>query len=408
VPTPFLHPFASPAADDFLTIVRGEGAAVFDDEGKRYVDALASLWYCQIGHGRADMAEVISEQVRTLENFNCFDRFTNEPAEQFADQVAETAPFPGGRVFLTNSGSESIDTAIKLCRLTMNRRDQPDRQLIITRHHAYHGVTYGGMSAQGLPGNKEGFGALLPGVRQAAHDDLGEFEQLFAEQGDRIAAVIAEPIIGAGGVRPPPPGYLAGLRTLCDAYGALLVFDEVICGFGRLGHWWGSDRVGVVPDLITFAKGCTSGYVPLGGVVVGRQVLDVLEADPTFVLRHGHTYSGHPTACAAGVKNMEILRAEGLFERATRIGTRLGEGLSRLVDEGLVSEARGDVGLWAVEMLDEVSAVAVRDDMLGRGVLPRPLGDRAIAFCPPLVIDDDDLDRCVSALEQSIRAVTGG
>jgi adenosylmethionine-8-amino-7-oxononanoate aminotransferase len=376
---------------------------VFDDEGKRYVDALASLWYCQIGHGRADMAEAIAGQVHLLENYNCFDIFTNEPAEQFCEEVAALAPIPEARVFLTNSGSEAVDSAIKLVRQAMTRRGEPDRHLIVTRHHAYHGVTYGGMSAQGLPPNKEGFGPLLEGVFQASHDDIGEVAELFREQGDRIAAVFAEPVIGAGGVRPPEPGYLEGLRKLCDEYGALLVFDEVICAFGRLGRWWGAEYYGVVPDAMTFAKGCTSGYLPLGGVVLGRKILDPLEADESFVLRHGHTYSGHPTVCVAGLKNIEILRDEGLLERARSVGDRLGAGLQSLTDDGLVSEARGEVAIWAVEMNEGVSALAVRDAMRERGVLPRPLGDTAVAFCPPLVISDDDLDLCLSTLEESLR-----
>jgi adenosylmethionine-8-amino-7-oxononanoate aminotransferase len=399
----FLHPFAPPAREEFLNIVRGDGAIVFDDQGNRYVDALASLWYCQIGHGRAEMVDAVATQMNVLENYNCFDIFTNEPADRFCDEVAALAPIPGARVFLTNSGSEAVDSAIKLVRQAMTRRGEPERHLVVTRHHAYHGVTYGGMSAQGLPPNKEGFGPLLEGVFQAAHDDITEIEALFREQGDRIAAVIAEPVIGAGGVRPPEPGYLHGLRKLCDEYGALLVLDEVICAFGRLGRWWGAEHYGVVPDAMTFAKGCTSGYLPLGGVVVGQAILDPLEADESFVLRHGHTYSGHPTCCVAGLENIRILRDEGLLDRAVDIGERLGSGLRAIADEGLVSEARGDVAIWAVEMNEGVSALAVRDAMRARGVLPRPLGDTAVAFCPPLVIEDDDLDLCLSALAESLR-----
>lgn len=402
--TPFLHPFARPTAgaDEFVTIVRGEGALVWDDRGREYVDGLASLWYCQVGHGRAEIVAAVADQMSTLEAYNAFDVFTNEPAERFAALVASVAPMAPARVFLTSSGSEAVDSAIKLARLTFSRQGRPERNLIVGRRNAYHGTTYGGLSAQGLPGNQEHFGPLLGPVVQVDSHDLGDVERAFAEHGDRIAAVLAEPVQGAGGVHPAPPGYLAGLRELCTAHGALLVLDEVITGFGRLGSWFAADLVGIEPDLVTFAKGCTSGYLPLGGVVVGPAVLDVLEADPAFVLRHGFTYSGHPAACAAGLANCDILGAGGLFERVDTIAERLGGGLRRLVDEGALAEARGVAGIWAAGLHAGQDPVAVRDRMLDRGVIARPIGPATIAFCPPLVATEDQLDRCVGALADSL------
>ncbi|MGH2685869.1 MAG: aminotransferase class III-fold pyridoxal phosphate-dependent enzyme [Actinomycetota bacterium] len=204
--------------------------------------------------------------------------------------------------------------------------------------------------------------------------------------------------LAAGGVVPPQPGYLEGLRGLCDEHGALLCLDEVICGFGRLGRWWGADRYGVRPDMVTFAKGVTSGYQPLGGVVLGRAALDPLESDPTFVLRHGHTYSGVPAPTAAAVANIEIIRREGLLERAGSIGERLSGGLRDLD----VAEVRGDGAIWAVGLHDGVDAAAVRDGMMAAGVIARPLGSSTIAFCPPLVISDEDVDRCVAALGSAL------
>ncbi len=209
-------------------------------------------------------------------------------------------------------------------------RGEPHRTVVVGRQRSYHGTAYGGTSIQGLTANQEGFGPLLPDVVHVAFDDLGELEALFAAQGERIAAVVAEPVIGAGGVWPAPPGYFEGMRRLCDQHGALLVLDEVITGFGRLGTWFGAEHLGVVPDLQTFAKGVTSGYQPVGGVVVGRKVREPLEADPTFVLRHGQTYSGHPTACAAGLANLALLTDEELLARAPRIGARLSAGLGAL------------------------------------------------------------------------------
>ena len=403
-PTAFLHPFARPAAaaDDFITIVRGEGAAVWDDRGRRYVDGLASLWYCAVGHGRSELIEAAHHQMQAIAAYNTFDIFTNEPAERFSALVAERSPLPGARVFLTSSGSEAVDTAIKLSRLTFSLQGHPERQLVVGRHNAYHGVAYGGLSAGGLPLNQEHFGPLLPNVHKVASHDLEEIEALFADRGHEIAAVLAEPVQGAGGVYPPSPGYLARLRELCDEHGALLVFDEVITAFGRLGSWFGAEHYGVTPDLITFAKGCTSGYLPLGGVVVGRAVLDVLEADPTFILRHGFTYSGHPTACAVGTANIEVLEADGLFERVPHLAARFAEGLGALAHKGLVAEARGAGAVWAVGMHPEVSALDVRAGLLARGVIARPIGTAAVAFCPPLVIDDADLDLCFSALGEAL------
>jgi putrescine---pyruvate transaminase len=403
-PSAFLHPYASPASDDFVTIVRGEGAAVFDNEGKRYVDGMASLWYCNVGHGRVEMADAVAAQMKSLEAYQTFDIFTNPPAEKICTELAELAPMPDARVFLTSSGSEAVDSGIKLARIAQARRGEPQRTVVVGRKYAYHGVTYGGLSAQGLPLNQEGFGPLLPEVEHVDNDDIGEVEKLFANRGDEIAVVLAEPVIGAGGVRPPLPGYLAEVRRLCDANGAFLLFDEVICGFGRLGEWWGANFYDVKPDLVTFAKGVTSGYVPLGGVLVGRAVREPLEADAAFMLRHGHTYSGHPTACAAGLAAFEITKREHLLSRAAPIGARLSEGFGELLSTGAVAEVRGEGAVWAVEVPEGVSAFDVRRAMLERGVISRPIVN-ALAFCPPLVIDDADLDQIVDVFGEALKAV---
>jgi adenosylmethionine-8-amino-7-oxononanoate aminotransferase len=397
MPTALLHPFAKPAKDGFINIVRGEGAMVFDDAGNAYIDGIASLWYSQIGHGRSDMADAIAEQVRTLEAYNCFDPYTNPRAEELAAAVVERSPHPDGRVFLTCSGSESVDSAIKLARLFHGLRGDPDRTRLISRDRGYHGVTYGGMSAQGLPANRVGWGRLLDGFDVVPQHDLGAVERLFAEHPGQIAAVLTEPVQGAGGVFPPEPGYLEGLRELCTQHGALLIFDEVVCAFGRLGTWFGAQHFGITPDLLTFAKGVTSGYLPLGGVVLSRVVCDALEADPDFILRHGFTYSGHPTACAAGLRNLRILDDEGLLERAVHVGARLEAGLRGLLADGLVQEVRGAVAVQAVRVNQGVSAADKRRELLDRGVIARPIGD-ALAFCPPLVITDEQIDTCVEAL----------
>jgi adenosylmethionine-8-amino-7-oxononanoate aminotransferase len=212
-------------------------------------------------------------------------------------------------------------------------------------------------------------------------------------------------VVGAGGVYPPQPGYLAGLRDRCDRFGGFLILDEVICGFGRLGSWWGAQRFGVRPDLVTFAKGVTSGYAPLGGVLVGRAVRDRLEADATLVLRHGHTYSGHPTACAAALANLAILDSEGLPALAHHVGGRLASGLRSLVDGETVLHVRGEGAVWAIELGPDRPAPDVREELLARGVIARPIGSSTIAYCPPLVVGDEDVDHCVEATAQAVAAV---
>lgn len=403
-PPAFLHPFARPTSEDFITIVRGDGARVFDKDGKSYVDALASLWYCNVGHGRREIAEAVTAQMSRLACFHTFDRFTNEPADELAELLVSMAPMPDARAFLTNSGSEAVDSAIKLARLAHARAGHPERTIVVGRQQAYHGVTYGGTSMQGLPLNQQGFGPLLTDTRHVAHDDLDELRDVLEREGDRVAAVMAEPVIGAGGVIPPELGYLEGVRKLCDEYGVFLMLDEVICGFGRLGTAWGAERYGVVPDAVTFAKAVTSGYQPLGGVLVGKAIRDPLEADDDFILRHGHTYSGHPTACAAALANIQVLRDENLFSRADAIAGRLGVGLQKLADDGNLREVRGEGGIWAAVLPEGVALAGVRDRMQADGVIARPLGTDTVAFCPPLVIGDDDMDRCVDSLARSIAA----
>jgi putrescine aminotransferase len=408
-PPSLLHPFARPGAprSSYLDIVAGHGAEVTDRQGRVYIDALASLWYCNIGHGRAEIAEAVSAQMRRLEVFHTYDRFTNPPADAIADRLAGLAPMPDARVFLTSGGSESVETAVKLARVAQAQAGHPERTVIVSRHPSYHGVTYAALSLTGLPANQEGFGPLLPDVVQVPYDDIDALDALVEGHEGRIAAVIAEPVVGAGGVYPPPEGYLTALRDRCDRWGAYLILDEVICGFGRLGAWWAAEHFGVRPDLVTFAKGVTSGYLPLGGVLVGAAVRAPLESDPDFVLKHGHTYSGHPLPAVAALANLDIIEEEGLLDRAKGIGEHLGRGLSGLVDGELVVEARGTMGIWALGLGPELNAVALRDALLDFGVIARPVGNAALAFCPPLVITDEQLERCVDGTRKAVTAVTG-
>lgn len=401
-----LHPFARPAAEasSFTSLVRGEGAIVWDDEGTRYVDAMASLWHCNVGHGRTEVAEAVAEQIGRLETFHCFDKFTNAPADALAERLAALAPLPGSRVFLTSGGSEAVDTAIKLARLAHAAAGEPERTIVISRSPSYHGVTYGGMSLTGLPANRAGFGPGIGDAVQVPKDDLAAVGAVFAAHPGKVAAVFAEPVIGAGGVHPPVPGYLEGLRALCTEHGAFLVLDEVICAFGRLGSMFAGEHYGVHADLTTFAKGVTSGYIPLGGVLVAPAVHEKLSADPTAVLRHGYTYSGHASACAAAMACLDITEREGLLDRAKNVGARLSTGLHALQDDGLVSGVRGEGAVWAVETLAGVDAVAVRDATMAAGVIVRPVGPSTLAMCPPLVSTDDDVDEILGALRRGLES----
>ncbi len=398
---PLLHAFAPPAKAeaDFVNIVRGEGSLLWDDAGNEYVDGLASLWYCQVGHGRTEIVDAVAEQMRRLEAYNIFDPFTNEPAARAAAMIVERSPHPDGRVFLGCSGSEAVDTVLKMVRQFHQLAGDAERQVVVRRTHGYHGTNFGGTSAQGIAPNREGWGDLVPHFEEIPNDDLEAAATLFADRGDRIAAVISEPIQGAGGVHLPPDGYLEGLRRLCDDHGALLIFDEVISGFGRTGQWFGAQHFGVTPDLITFAKGVTSGYLPLSGVIASRRVCEAFE-EPGFVFRTGYTYSGHPASCAAGIANLELMDSEDLVERANHVGGRIRSGLEALQADGLIESWRGTGAVYAAELGRD--SIPIRNEMMANGVIVRPIGT-CLAICPPLIITDDEVGRVLDTMAEALR-----
>jgi putrescine---pyruvate transaminase len=396
-----LHPFAVPArpADQFLEIVRGEGCRIWDADGRSYLDGTASLWYCAAGHGRREIVDAITAQASELGAYHTFARFTNRPEDRLADLLMELEPIPDARVFFTCGGSEAIDSALKFARAGHKAAGDAGRQVILSRHYAYHGVMLGGTSAGGLPANRDPFGTLLPDFFQVDRDSLPAMRDAVAYYGpERIAAIVTEPVMGAGGVFPPPEGYLQGLRELCDECGALLIFDEVITGFGRLGSWFASHHYGVTPDLMTFAKAVTSGYLPLGGVIVGPRLRAWLEADPAYLLAHGNTYAGHPTCCAAGVANLELMRAENLPTRAASAGVRLRAGLESLRGKPGVAEVRGDGLVQAIGLAPQLSPGPFTEALLARGVIGRALPyANTVAYSPPLIISDEEVDELVEA-----------
>ena len=399
----FLHSFAKPSSDAFINIVRGDMALLWDDKGNEYIDGIGSLWYCQIGHGRTEMADAVAAQISTLETYSTFDPFTNPLAEEVAQVIASLSPIANSRVFLCGSGSESIDSAMKIARTSQIQSGHSERSVIISRNRGYHGTNYGGTSAQGLPLNKVGYGTLLEGVLQVEADDIEAMSVAFQQNKGNVAAVIAEPVQGAGGVWPATREYLEALRRLCDDNGAYLIFDEVITGFGRLGEWFGATYYGVTPDMITFAKGVTSGYQPLGGVITGPAINAALTADPTFFLRHGYTYSGHATVCAAALKNIEIMKREQLVQRAQHVGQRIEAGLAALSLDGTLTGYRGAGAIWAGKLPDTLDATVVRDAMITKGVIARSIPG-VIAFCPPLVITDAQVDTMLDVFASVVQS----
>jgi putrescine aminotransferase len=404
-----LHPFAAPArpAGEYLEIVRGEGCRLWDSDGRSYLDATASLWYCAAGHGRREIADAVAAQMGQVAAYHTFGSFTNAPEQRLAELLAELDPIPDARVLFTQTGSEAVDSAMKLARAGHRAAGDAGRTIFLSRHYAYHGVMVGGTSVSGLPANRRPFGPMLGDCYQVQRDSLEAMRAAVAFHGpERIAAIITEPVQGAGGVFPPPDGYLQGLRELCDESGALLIFDEVITAFGRLGSWFGSHHYGVTPDLMTFAKAITSGYLPLGGVVVGPRVRGWLEADDDYLLTHGGTYAGHPTCCAAGVANLEVLRAEGLPERARDAGRRLRAGLDQLTGRPGVAEVRGEGLMQAIALEPPLTAGAMIAALLSRGIVGRGLPyTNSVAFSPPLIISDGEIDEVLEAVDAALADV---
>jgi len=404
-----LHPFAAPTrqAGDYLEIVRGEGCRLWDSDGREYLDGTASLWYCAVGHGRREIAHAVAAQMEQVAAYHTFASFTNGPEQRLAELLMELEPIPDARVLFTLTGSEAVDSALKLTRAGHRAAGDAGRTVFLSRHYAYHGVMLGGTSVAGLPANRRPYGPLLGDCFQVERDSLDAMRAAVAYHGpERIAAIITEPVLGAGGVFPPPPGYLQGLRELCDESGALLIFDEVITGFGRLGSWFGAQHYGVTPDLITFAKAITSGYLPLGGVIVGPRLRGWLEADDDYLLTHGGTYAGHPTCCAAGIANLEIMRAEDLPDRARRAGSRLRAGLDRLADRSGVTEIRGEGLVQAIALQAPLTAGAMVAALLSRGIIARGLPyANSVAFSPPLIVSDGEIDEIVEAVDAALADV---
>ncbi len=426
---------SSYADHDVPVIVRGEGQYVFDQNGKRYLDGLAGLFVSQIGHGRTEVAEAGARQASELAYFPLWS-YAHPQAIELAERLSAMAPGDLNRVFFTSSGSEAVESAWKLAKQYFKAVGQPARYKVLSRSIAYHGTSMGALAITGLPGIKEPFEPLPPGgVRvpntnfyrapEFVADDLtafglwaaDEIERAIQREGEEsVAAVFLEPLQNSGGCFPPPPGYFQRVREICDKYGVLLVSDEVICAFGRLGYYFGSERYGYQPDIITFAKGVTSGYAPLGGMMVSDRLMEPFnEGQATFL--HGVTFAGHPVSCAVAMANLDVFEKEDLLGNVRAHEGAFRATLEKLNDLPIVGDVRGDGYFYGIELVkDKASRETFNDDeseRLLRGFLSQALfdaglicraddrGDPVIQLSPPLTCTQEHFDE----MEQILRAV---
>jgi len=407
------HPFAAMGKVDGheLVLTRGNGSRIWDAEGNEYVDATAGLWFCNVGHGRGEIADAVAAQLRLLAAHHVFGDHANQPALELAGRLADLAPVEDAAVFFGTGGGEAVETAAKIVRRYWALQGQPRRTVIVSRRFAYHGTNAYGTSLSGIPAVRDGYGTLVSDVAEVAHDDAADLERALDELGDRAAAFLGEPMIGAGGAIPAPDGYWQTVERICRDRGVLLVADEVISGFGRLGRWFGCERYGFTPDLMTCAKGISSGYVPLGAVVVAGHVREPFWRDDAAPFVHGGTYAGHPAACVAGLVNLDILERERLVERVATLEPVLSRMLAPLGDLPGVGGVRS-VGLaGAVELdaalLAEHPAAGAAVVLAARkhGVLTRLLRGVALQVSPPFVVTEDELAKVVDAIAASLREV---
>jgi adenosylmethionine-8-amino-7-oxononanoate aminotransferase len=423
------------ADSDVPTIVRGEGQYVYDQHGKRYLDGLAGLFVSQIGHGRTEVAEAGARQAAQLAYFPLWS-YAHPQAIELAERLAHMAPGDLNRVFFTTSGSEAVESAWKLAKQYFKAIGQPGRYKVLSRAIAYHGTSLGALAITGLPGLKEPFEPLpAGGVRVPntnfyrapaflADDEAAfgvwaadEIERSILREGeDSVAAVFVEPVQNSGGCFPPPPGYFQRVREICDRYGVLLVSDEVICAFGRLGHYFGSERYGYKPDIITFAKGITSGYAPLGGMMVTDQLMEPFIAGQSSFL-HGVTFAGHPVSCAVAMANLDVFEKEDLLGNVRANEGAFRAALEKLNDLPIVGNIRGDGYFYGIELVKDKATRETFDDdeseRLLRGFLSHALfdaglicraddrGDPVIQLSPPLTCGQEHFNE----MEQILRSV---
>jgi adenosylmethionine-8-amino-7-oxononanoate aminotransferase len=396
----------STAPANRVTIVGGEGAWIETDQGVRLLDATAGLWHANIGHGRESLAMAAAAQMRKLETYHTFGTFVNDQAVALADRVAGLSPIEDAKVFWVSGGSDAIDTAAKLARRFWQLQGQTNKRIIVSREWAYHGLHGFGTSIGGIPYNREGYGSesLIPETARVPANDADALEAEILRLGpDRVAAVFAEPIIGTGGVILPAPGYLQRVEQICEEYDVLFVADEVITGFGRTGAMFATGLFDLHPDMIVMAKGITSGYAPLGGVLIGPRVWEPFFADGAPIFRHGVTYSGHATACAVAQANLDVLESEQLVARVATLAPVLEQTMEPLAKHPLVTEVRTGIGLLAgVQLAPEVDGAAIARACLEQQVVVRIITNNTIQISPPFVIEEGELWRITGAIAAAL------
>jgi adenosylmethionine-8-amino-7-oxononanoate aminotransferase len=419
-----------------LVIERAEGCHIWDTEGNRYLDALSALYCVNIGYGPwPEIAEAAKRQLEELPFFTNWVGFATPPSLELAEKVAELVPIDVGRTFFVGGGSEAIESALKIARQYHRLRGEPTRYKFLTRRSAYHGTTLGALSVNGSPALRSQFEPLLPGCLRAPMPYryrcpycsekpactlrcADEIDAIVENEGpETVAAVILEPVQNSAGSITPPPGYFERVREICDAHGLLLVADEVICGFGRVGDWFGCTRYGIEPDMMTLAKGITSAYAPLGAVVAAPQVIEPFFSEARTAFTHGITFGGHPLSCAIALANLEIFKREDLVGRSQRLGPELRARCEQLLAEHpMVGDVRGDGYFYSLELVKdketkETFAPGERDDLIKTFLTPRARelgvymrfddrGETCAQFAPPLVAGPEEFDEMVGVLRQ--------
>lgn len=388
-----------------FVVARGEGARIWDVEGREYLDATAGLWFTNIGHGRTEVGQAVADQLGRLAHYSGFGDVTSDVTAALADRLAAMAPVPGSKVFFTSGGSDSVDTAAKLARRYWHEVGKPEKAIVVGRTKAYHGMHVAGTALAGIAPNREGYGELMPDAETVEWDDAKSLLELVERIGaDRIAAFFCEPIIGAGGIYLPPEGYLAEVRQICRDHDILFVADEVVTGFGRIGgdSWFASSRFDLQPDMMTTAKGLTSGYVPMGAVFISPRVAEPFYAGGVW-WRHGYTYGGHAGAAAAAMTNLDIIEREGLLSQATRLETDLAHAFAPLADLPSVEEVRTGLGaVTAVQLTDPADAQPAVGRMRAQGVSGRAAGQGALQISPSFVMTTAQVDEMAQRIAAAL------
>jgi putrescine aminotransferase len=402
------HPFSDMGAvarDGEFVVSRGEGVYVYDTDGRQYLDSTAGLWFANVGHGRTELADAAAAQMRDIAAYYTFGDVATPATVELAERLAEISPMADTKVFFTSGGSDSIDTAVKLARRYWHELGKPDKKIVIGRERGYHGTHIGGTALAGIPGNRDGYGSLMPDAFSVSWDSAAALRSEIARVGaNQIAAFFCEPVIGAGGVYPPPDGYLTEVRQICRENDILFVADEVITGYGRIGGaWFASTRFDLDPDMITTAKGLTSGYLPMGAVLIAGSLAEPF-FKPGVWLRHGYTYSGHATSAAVALANLAIVEREDLLTAAARLESILDKELAVLASHPAVSEVRSGVGAVAAVQMADPSQAPVMVRLLRRhGVSGRAVGAGGLQISPALIMTDAQVSDLVAGFDAALQ-----